>query len=102
MYYDLRQTTMGGYVMTMQITRGFDSELAIMRDGNMWVLLHPLKYTTADGKIFTIPAGFHTDLATVPAVFRWWIDVTGKHERAAVLHDWLTSVEGPGVSTDYA
>lgn len=36
-----------------------------------------------------IPAGFRTDLASVPQVFQWLVDDRGAHTLAAVLHDWL-------------
>lgn len=44
---------------------------------------------TIDGRTFTVPAGYRTDLATVPRIFWWLIPPTGAYEIAAVLHDWL-------------
>ncbi|MEV1295209.1 DUF1353 domain-containing protein [Pseudonocardia sp. NPDC049635] len=58
--------------------------------GPLWVLNEPLEY---DGRWqhFTVPAGFGTDFATIPQVLRWFIDRTGAHTRAAILHDWLVT-----------
>ena len=36
-----------------------------------------------------VPAGFLTDLATVPRVFTWLIPRYGTYSRAAILHDYL-------------
>lgn len=36
-----------------------------------------------------VPAGFVTDLASIPAPLRGLLNVNGKSRRAAVLHDWL-------------
>ncbi len=41
------------------------------------------------GRKITVPAGFETDFASVPFVFRWLVPVVGRHGKAAVLHDWL-------------
>lgn len=39
--------------------------------------------------VFTVFAGFVTDLASIPRVLRWAINPNGKSRRAAVLHDFL-------------
>jgi hypothetical protein len=36
-----------------------------------------------------VPAGFHTDLASIPPAFRWLIAPYGKYTKAAILHDYL-------------
>lgn len=41
------------------------------------------------GRSWTVPAGYRTDLATVPRIFWWAIPPTGAYEIAAVLHDWM-------------
>ena len=46
----------------------------------------------------TVPAGFTTDLASVPAAARWFVSVTGLWNRAAVLHDWGYENGIPGAS----
>lgn len=68
----------------------FKSELCMStRPGGLrFVLDCDLVY---EGKyqIFTIPAGFVTDLATVPAACTWLAPRYGLYTRAAVLHDFL-------------
>lgn len=52
-----------------------------------WVLTRPLLW---EGKRkIEVPAGFVTDLASIPAPLRGILNVNGKSRRAAVLHDWL-------------
>lgn len=52
-----------------------------------WVLLSPLIW---DGEErYEVPAGFITDLASIPRVFRWLLEQNGGSRRAAVLHDYL-------------
>lgn len=58
------------------------------KDEMRWELLRPLTYQ-ADRQKFTIPAGFITDLATIPAIFRWLLAPYGKYTKAAILHDYL-------------
>jgi hypothetical protein len=58
-----------------------------VKDG-LWELLAPLVYKGRE-QTFIIPAGFQTDLATIPTAFRWLLSPTGKYQKAAVLHDWL-------------
>lgn len=57
-------------------------------DAFQWRLTRPLEYAGArEG--FTVPADFVTDFASVPS-FLWSIfPPSGRHTRAAVLHDWL-------------
>ncbi|CAB4182517.1 Campylobacter phage CGC-2007, Cje0229 [uncultured Caudovirales phage] len=54
---------------------------------NEWVLLRSLVWH-GDRRI-EVPAGFITDLASIPRVFRNVLNVNGASRRAAVLHDWL-------------
>ncbi len=46
-----------------------------------------LRYQASDGRVYTIPAGFRTDLASVP----WWLNSLAppwqQSARAGVLHD---------------
>lgn len=54
-------------------------------DGNTWMLLAPLVYEQ-DGRTYTVPAGFVTDLASIPrAVF--WRPKSGRFNEAATIHD---------------
>lgn len=60
-----------------------------------WELLEPLAYRGKRQR-FVVPAGFRTDLATVPGVVAWLVPRWGLYTRAAVLHDWLCTV---GIAT---
>lgn len=54
-----------------------------------WVLDRRLRYVSPDGEMITVPAGFVTDLASIPRVFHALIPINGRHRAAAILHDWL-------------
>ncbi len=54
-----------------------------------YLTLSPFPYVGARDA-WTVPAGFRTDLTSVPRPFRWLIDVGGDHAPAAILHDYLT------------
>jgi hypothetical protein len=58
-------------------------------DGETMRLLSPLRYTDHAGRVWTAPAGFVTDGASIPRAL--WIIVgapfNGKYREAAVLHD---------------
>lgn len=58
-----------------------------------WSLLEPLIYRPGAGtgfiKDITARAGFVTDLASIPRLFRFAISVNDRHRPAAVIHDWL-------------
>ncbi len=56
--------------------------------GSYYLTLAPFPYVGARDA-WTVPAGFRTDLTSVPRPFRWLIDVGGDHAPAAVLHDHL-------------
>lgn len=46
-------------------------------------------YVSKDSTLYIIPAGVDTDFASIPRIFRQILSRTGKHGRAAVLHDYL-------------
>ncbi len=56
-----------------------------------WTLVEPLTYRGARDR-FVVPAGFRTDLATVPRPVLWLVPESGPYTLAAVLHDWLCTV----------
>jgi hypothetical protein len=58
-------------------------------EDDKWVLLSPLRWMLQDGNVLIVPAGFITDLASVPSMLRGVLDVNGKSRHAAVAHDWL-------------
>lgn len=53
-----------------------------------WELLEELAYQGRK-ETFRVPAGFVTDLASVPHFFTWLVPRYGRYTRAAVLHDYL-------------
>lgn len=80
--------------------QGFMTEVAVRGNGpGHWILLEPLVY---EGKwdLFTVPAGFHTDFASVPRVLRSIVSETGVHTRAAVLHDYLLHTDITAADAD--
>lgn len=64
--------------------------LNIPVDGKHFRLLAPFDYhEECSGQTITPEEGFLTDFASIPWWGRWLIDRTGRHGKAAVLHDWL-------------
>ena len=54
------------------------------------MLLHEVRYVTRSGRVIYIPGEFETDFASIPWFFRLIFQpATGKHRRAAVVHDWI-------------
>ncbi len=56
--------------------------------GAFYLTISPFPYVGARDR-WTVPAGFRTDLTSVPRACRWLIDVGGDHAPAAVQHDYL-------------
>jgi hypothetical protein len=59
-------------------------------DANTWSLVDDLVYQ-GRWERFVVPAGFHTDFATVPRVVTWLVPRFGAYTLAAILHDWLVT-----------
>ena len=61
-------------------------------DDNTWRLAMPLSYSSAVlGRVLTVPAGFRTDLASVPRLpVVYWL-CGGRANKPAVVHDYLYS-----------
>lgn len=57
-------------------------------DGTVWRLLDPLTVEVGS-EVWQVPAGFRTDFASIPRVFRSLVPVLGRQNRASVLHDYL-------------
>ena len=55
-----------------------------------YVLSQPLIYRRPDGQVVTVPAGFRTDLASIPRLL-WRVLPRdgGTYRAAAVVHDYL-------------
>lgn len=56
-------------------------------------LVAPLVYEARCGGVFTVPAGFRTDLASIPQALQAVIGKWERHAPAAVLHDWLYATQ---------
>lgn len=56
-------------------------------------LVAPLVYEARAGETYTVPAGFRTDLASIPQVAQAVIGKWERHAPAAVLHDWLYATQ---------
>ena len=59
-------------------------------DANTWALVDDLVYQ-GRWERFVVPAGFHTDFASVPRVVTWLVPRFGAYTLAAILHDWLAT-----------
>ena len=59
-------------------------------DGAYWTLIQPFTYIIGQtSHQITVPAGFVTDFASIPAVLRGLLSPTGQEGRAAIIHDYL-------------
>jgi hypothetical protein len=59
-------------------------------DGAHWVLVKPFTYRIGTSNYqITVPPGFVTDFASIPAAFRAMVSPSGQHGRAAIIHDFL-------------
>lgn len=57
-------------------------------DGRLWRVARTLEYR-GRSECFVIPAGFVTDLASVPECLRWYAPAHAAYTPAAILHDFL-------------
>jgi hypothetical protein len=74
---------------------GFVTDLVVRQTGDDdWRLTEALIYE-GNQQRFTVPADADTDFASVPQPFRWLIPKSGRHSKAAVLHDYLWRVQPP-------
>jgi hypothetical protein len=72
-------------------------EKAVVReyDDDNWIVHRPIRYRTADGRRFTVHPGMHTDFASTPRMFLWFLPRTGRYTKAAILHDYLWREQVP-------
>lgn len=84
----------------------FYSDLAIKivddaaHDGaGRWQLVEPLSYYSDNFGMVMVPAGFSTDLASVPRWAYYGLFGNAAH-KAAVIHDWLIAEEKPRALAD--
>lgn len=71
-----------------------------LRSGrSLWGLQRPLAYTTGDRlrETITVPAGFVTDLASIPRLVWSFYPPDGPWVKAAVIHDFLYYTQGDGI-----
>ena len=76
-------------IEAVQGRRGEDAEHAPAQRYRAWVTVK----AEGSGRVFrlpiSIPAGFLTDLSSVPRAGRWAVSRVGPHLEASVVHDWL-------------
>lgn len=63
-------------------------DLVVRVEGKRYTLTRHFRYQTRNGKV-TVPAGFKTDFASVPRVFRFIVTGHDLTRKAAVIHDYL-------------
>lgn len=69
-------------------------EIADNTDDGKWVLKKPLRYRSDVAmETFTVPAGFQTDLASVPRLPVVYLLTGATSNEAAVVHDYLYSTQ---------
>lgn len=57
--------------------------------GPTWELLSPFTYISRRYGTIRVPAGFVTDLASIPRLARWYVSRDGDHTKPAIVHDYL-------------
>jgi hypothetical protein len=69
-----------------------------------WELVEDLRYQSAEmgGEILIVPAGYRTDFASCPWMFRRIFPQDGPWSLAAVLHDFLCDMRLPGIDSKRA
>ena len=68
----------------------------------LWMLLEPMKYRTPRG-VFTVPAGYLTDHASVPRIFTSVVPpVKSTIAEASILHDWFYNKDSEDVPREFA
>ena len=75
---------------TKRPENGFCTPLRVESvDPRTWELLTNLRWVGSDGDVVEVPAGSHTDFASVPQIFQSIVPRTGAWTKAAVIHDHL-------------
>lgn len=67
------------------------ADLRMLGDGE-WELLSPFSYHVGQypsDDVITVPAGFVTDLASIPRLFWSVLPPHGRYAKAAIIHDYL-------------
>ena len=67
---------------------GFATPFRAQFVGNgIWIVTEPLVYITKQGESISVPAGFPTDLASIPRPLWWILPPTGDYLPATIVHD---------------
>lgn len=69
---------------------------AIRAGRSLWALQRPMTYHTVAGDPIVVPAGFVTDLASIPRPVWSFYPPDGPWVKAAVVHDFLYDTQGDG------
>ncbi len=69
---------------------------AVRAGRSLWALQRPMTYRTVAGDAIVVPAGFVTDLASVPRPVWSFYPPDGPWVKAAVVHDFLYDTQGDG------
>jgi hypothetical protein len=64
------------------------------KEAGEFELVEPLYFWHELTGFQTVPVGFITDFASIPAFFRRIFNVNGTHREEAVVHDWLYKNKG--------
>ena len=59
----------------------------------VYAVTQPFRFESCLGLQVCVPDGFTTDFASVPRPFWRWFPPAGPHAKAAVIHDYLYSVD---------
>jgi len=77
--------------------------LRYLKDKRLWQLLD-MTCWLYEGIFIQVPVGFLTDIASVPSIFHSVFKPYGRHNRAAIIHDYLYKLRGklPGVDYNFS
>lgn len=80
----------------------FEGPLVIEEIGyELWRIHEPFEYVTVHGSRIKIPAGFETDLASVPALARSLVPKIGYWSQPAVVHDYMYALHRAKLNTEW-
>lgn len=67
----------------------YDYEASSFLKKDIYRVVKGFEYITSTGLIVVVPTGYLTDGASIPRIFRGYINPWGRHARAAIIHDVL-------------
>ena len=74
----------------MYVSKGFSKPLDLrVHVPGEWIVLEDIEYTSLSGKVYIVPRGFVTDLASIPKIAQVVYSIDDETRCPAVLHDWL-------------